>query len=111
MKRIILISTKVPFLILLKVHLLLFTMILNLIQVTAILQIKNLNLILRVEIIQQERVLAHFIEVPAKLKSKTYQYHRAHFIMVLVMQLPQLRSLGKNHLNFLVFTLVEELFF
>ena len=86
-------------------------MILNLIQVTAILQIKNLNLILRVEIIQQERVLAHFIEDPVKLKSKTYQYHRAHFIMVLVMQLPQLRSLGKNHLNFLVFTLVEELFF
>jgi hypothetical protein len=71
----------------------------------------NLNLILEVEIIQQEQVQEHFVEVQAMLESKTCQYHQAHFIMVLARQLLLLKSPMKNHLNFLVFKREGELFF
>ena len=111
MKKIILILIKVPFLILLRVHLLLFIVILNLIQAIAILRTINLNLILEFELIQREQGPKRFIKVQAMLESKTCQYHRVHFITELVKQLLQLKSPRKNHLYFLVFKLEGELFF
>ena len=67
-----------PFLVLLKVHLLRLITILILEKAAAILQIKNLNPFLKVKVIQQ---VLHFIKGLKELEFMTYQSRPIHFVV------------------------------
>ena len=90
-----------PSLIPLKVHLPLLAAIPIPEQPAIILQIKNLNPFLRVEVVQQEQ--QHFVEDPTELIFMTCLIRLVHFAVERAGQLLLLESPVKNHLSFLVF--------